>query len=201
MAIKLKIVRHVEGVTNHKRPVKHKLVVEHAQSAKTSPRSEVRKKSSTKIKKEKTIHELVKVGQKIPEFSMLSSKGGVVSNESLLGTAYVLYFYPKDMTSGCTTEAIEFSQISKQFAEKGLKIFGVSGDSLDSHLRFIEKESIKFPLLVDGANKFALRTGARSLSSKRTTFVINEKGVITQVYKNVKAKGHAVCVLEDIKNA
>jgi thioredoxin-dependent peroxiredoxin len=147
-------------------------------------------------------------GKKVPAFRLLSTAGGEVSSRSLLGTSYVLYFYPKDMTSGCTVEAHEFSSLAKKFAKEGVSLFGVSPDDIKSHMKFIEKEKISFPLLSDLEHKVAEKFGiwvekklyGRSyMGIERSTFVVNTEGVITGVYRNVKPEGHAVCVLSDAK--
>lgn len=139
------------------------------------------------------------VGSALPPFALLSSAGGTVTNTDLLGSRYVLYFYPKDETSGCTTEAHEFSKLAAEFAVQNVKIFGVSPDSLESHEHFIAKEGITYPLLVDEGHAFAKAAGVwGGLFNKRTTFVIGPDGLIERIYRDVKPEGHGVCVLEDM---
>ncbi len=146
-------------------------------------------------------------GKKVPAFRLSSTDGTVVSSKSLLGTPYVLYFYPKDMTSGCTTEAREFSALAKKFSKAGVAVFGVSPDDLKSHMKFIEKEGITFPLLADTDHKVAEKFGVwveKKLYGRtymgilRSTFAVNREGVLTDVYLNVTPEGHAVCVLADL---
>jgi peroxiredoxin Q/BCP len=124
------------------------------------------------------------------------------------GKRVVLYFYPKDMTSGCTIEAHEFSELAKTFASKKVFIFGVSPDSIESHKKFIEKDAITFPLLADEGHKAAEAYGVwveksmygrAYMGIERSTFVIGPDGKLEHVYRQVKAEGHAVCVLQDIK--
>lgn len=149
-----------------------------------------------------------KIGAQVPPFTLPSSQGGAISSKSLLGSRYVLYFYPKDMTSGCTTEAHEFTALSEKFAQAGIRIFGVSPDSIESHLKFIKKDAITFPLLSDVDAKVATAFGVwgeKTLYGKkymgitRSTFVVNPEGNIEAIYDNVKPEGHAICVLEDGK--
>jgi peroxiredoxin Q/BCP len=119
----------------------------------------------------------------------------------------VLYFYPKDMTSGCTTEAHEFSELVKTFASKKVFVFGVSPDSIESHKKFIEKDEITFSLLADVGHKVAEAYGVwveksmygrAYMGIERSTFVIGTDGKLEQVYRKVNPEGHAVCVLNDI---
>lgn len=139
------------------------------------------------------------VGSALPPFALVSTSGGTVTNTELLGSRYVLYFYPKDETSGCTTEAREFSKLAGEFGIQNVRIFGVSPDSLESHEHFIAKEGITYPLLVDEGHAFAKACGVwGGLFNKRTTFVIGPDGLIERVYRDVKPEGHGVCVLEDL---
>lgn len=167
----------------------------------------IAKKAAVKKKSPVAKVSTLAIGKKVPIFSLVSSNGGVVSNKSLLGSRYVLYFYPKDMTSGCTVEAYEFTAFSKKFREAGVQIFGVSPDSIESHLQFIVKDGITFPLLADAGHKAALAFGVwveKSMYGKkymginRSTFVIDAMGNIEAIYANVKPEGHAVCVLGDL---
>jgi peroxiredoxin Q/BCP len=154
----------------------------------------------------KNTKELV-VGDTAPDFALPSTDGTIVTLKALKGSQVVLYFYPKDMTSGCTVEAHEFSELAKKFTKQGVVVFGVSPDSIKSHLKFIEKEGITFPLLSDetkavceayGVWKEKSMYGKKYMGVERSTFVIDEKGKLEQVYYKVKAGGHALCVLEDI---
>lgn len=113
------------------------------------------------------------------------------------------------MTPGCTIEAHEFSAVAKEFAKLGTRVFGISPDSVESHLKFIKKEGITFPLLADEEHKAALKFGVwgeKSMYGKkymginRSTFVIGSDGKIEVIYRDVKATGHAVCVLGEVKN-
>lgn len=155
-----------------------------------------------------SINSTLAVGQKVPAFAMESSDGRMISSAALDGVRYVLYFYPKDQTPGCTTEAHEFSALAKKFAESGVQVFGVSPDSIASHLKFIKKDSITFPLLSDDehmvAEKFGIWVeksmyGKKYMGINRSTFVVGVDGKIEAVYRDVKPEGHATCVFEDIK--
>lgn len=149
----------------------------------------------------------LRVGSMAPNFSLPSTAGGLITLSEFRGKRIVLYFYPKDMTSGCTVEAHEFSELAKTFASKKVFVFGVSPDSIESHKKFIEKDAITFPLLADVGHKAAEAYGAwveksmygRSyMGIERSTFVIGPDGKLEQVYRQVKAEGHAVCVLNDL---
>ena len=149
----------------------------------------------------------LKVGAKAPQFTMASTDGGTISLKELSGSRIVLYFYPKDMTGGCTIEAHEFSAIAKQFRKQGTIVFGVSPDSIESHHKFIKKDKITFPLLSDEGHKVAEASGVwikksmygrEYMGIERSTFVIGKDGQLEQVYRKVSPEGHAVCVLTDV---
>ena len=146
-------------------------------------------------------------GMIAPDFTLPSSAGKEVILSALRGKRVVLYFYPKDMTPGCTTEAQEFSALAKKFAKSETSIFGISADSLGSHNKFIEKEQITFSLLSDESKEMLVRYGVwveksmygkKYMGIERTTIIIDEKGRIEKIYRKVKPEGHAACVLEDL---
>jgi thioredoxin-dependent peroxiredoxin len=150
----------------------------------------------------------IEEGALAPDFTLPSSDGSEVTLSTLRGKKVVLYFYPKDMTPGCTTEAHEFSAIAKKFQKAGTLVFGVSADSIVRHKKFIEKEGITFPLLSDegkemltsyGVWKEKSMYGRKYMGIERSTFVIDEEGKFVKIYHKVKPEGHAVCVLEDMK--
>lgn len=147
------------------------------------------------------------MGKKAPAFRMECTDGRVVTSASLKGARYVLYFYPKDMTPGCTVEAHEFSDLAKKFTAKGVLVFGVSPDSIESHHKFIKKEGISLPLLADIGHKVAdaygvwvekSMYGKKYMGIERSTFVVDEAGILIATYRKVTPEGHAVCVLKDI---
>ena len=149
----------------------------------------------------------LRVGGKAPQFSMATTEGGTISLKELLGSRVVLYFYPKDMTAGCTVEAHEFSVIAKEFRKQGTIVFGVSPDSIASHHKFIKKDKITFPLLSDEGHKVAEAYGVwvkksmygrEYMGIERATFVVGKDGRLEQVYRMVSPQGHAVCVLADV---
>ena len=149
---------------------------------------------------------MVDVGDKAPDFTLKSDAGTEVSLSSFRGRKVVLYFYPKDGTSGCTQEAREFRDLAEEFGRENAVILGVSKDSVESHQRFKEQNRIPFTLLSDpearvlnqyGVWKQRSLYGRTSMGTERTTFLIDEQGTIIKVYRKVKPKGHAqVCLLD-----
>jgi len=153
---------------------------------------------------------MLKKGDKAPEFSLQNDKGEVVSLESLKGKKVVLYFYPKDDTPGCTIEANDFSSLEKRFAKLNVIIMGVSPDNIDSHKSFKAKYDLKIDLLVDNGNDIAKQYfayGEKNLYGKkvlgiiRSTFIIDDKGVIEEAFYNIKAKGHADRIIEIVEKS
>jgi peroxiredoxin Q/BCP len=148
---------------------------------------------------------MVKEGQKAPEFTLPSSEGGDVALKDLRGKTVVLYFYPKDDTPGCTREACAFRDSQAAIKKKGAVVLGVSGDSLDSHGKFKAKYKLNFPLLADTDKAVAKKYGAwgekvmygkKVTGMIRSTFVIDEEGVVRKVFPKVRVDGHADKVLE-----
>ena len=120
-----------------------------------------------------------------------------IGNKSFKGKRTVLYFYPKDDTPGCTTEAIEFTQLLPRFRALGVEVFGVSADTASSHKKFCEKYNLGVPLLsvsLDEIKNLGILSDSGK-SAKRTTFILDKKGKVEKIYENVKAKGHARVVL------
>lgn len=150
---------------------------------------------------------MLAVGDRAPLFTLTSSDGAKMTLSKLKGKRVVLYFYPKDMTSGCTVEAREFSAIAEGFAAQDTVVFGISSDSIESHEKFIAKEGITFPLLSDPDHVVAEQYGVwveksmygkKYMGIERSTFVIDPQGKLSAVYRKVKPEGHAGCVLSDI---
>lgn len=183
---------------------------------KTFVKQQVKKRVAKRvIKKTATKKSVVRgvslqVGQFAPDFTLASTDGGEMKLSSLRGKRVVLYFYPKDQTPGCTIEAHEFSSVAKKFQRSGVGVFGVSPDSIESHIKFIKKEGITFPLLSDEGHKAAERYGVwgeksmygkKYMGIERSTFVVGKTGKLEQVYRKVSPEGHAVCVLKDIKDS
>ena len=139
---------------------------------------------------------MLAIGTKAPEFTLPDQNGEMRSLSDYMGQKVVLYFYPKDMTSGCTKQACAFSELYPQFREKGAVILGVSKDSVASHKRFEEKYGLPFVLLSDTERtvieaydvwKEKKLYGKVSYGVVRTTYLINEDGVIEKAFDKVKA--------------
>lgn len=150
---------------------------------------------------------ILTAGDMAPEFSLENSDGVSISLRDFRGKNVVLYFYPKDNTPGCTTEACEFSANYDEFIANDTVIVGVSPDSVKSHSGFIVKQNLKHILLSDinkdvakayGVWQVRKNYGKEYLGIVRTTFVIDKEGKIAKVYKSVKAAGHAAKVLADL---
>ena len=148
-----------------------------------------------------------KVGDKAPDFT-LPADGGTVSLSQLKGKSVVLYFYPKDDTSGCTAEAIAFTQNAKAFKAAGAVVLGVSKDSPASHDKFKAKYDLVLTLGSDEDTKVAKTYGVwveksmygrRYMGMERATFLIDGKGTIRQIWRKVKVPGHAAEVLTAVK--
>lgn len=149
------------------------------------------------------------VGKKAPPFSASSSENKTIKLTDLKGKVVVLYFYPKDDTPGCTTEACGFRDAYARLARSGIVVLGVSPDSLESHRRFIEKFSLPFPLLADtdqaiskayGVWQEKSMYGKKYMGVARTTFVIDRDGRLAHVFEKVKPAGHEQEVLDWIKD-
>ena len=143
-------------------------------------------------------------GQLAPDFDLPSSGGGSLTLSSLRGKAVVLYFYPKDDTSGCTAESIDFSGLKPQFEKAGAVVFGMSPDSVKSHDKFKAKHGLDHALIADEERKTLEAYGVwveksmygrKYMGVERTTFLIDREGKIAQVWRKVKVPGHAAEVL------
>ena len=148
---------------------------------------------------------MLEIGKLAPAFTLESDTGEKVSLRDFKGQTVILYFYPKDMTSGCTQEACDFRDLFVQFKKKKAVILGVSKDSVASHQKFKTKYDLPFILLSDpeaevcesyGVWKEKSMYGRKYMGIERTTFVISPAGKIEQVYSKVKVKDHADSVLE-----
>ena len=150
----------------------------------------------------------LKVGAKAPSFALNADSGGKVSLSGLKGKTVVLYFYPKDDTSGCTAEAIAFTKDAKAFATAAAVVIGVSKDSVASHDKFKAKHRLAVTLAADEDIKVAEAYGVwveksmygrRYMGIERATFLIDEKGVIRHIWRKVKVPGHSTDVLAAVK--
>jgi len=142
-------------------------------------------------------------GTTAPDFSLATSDGSQVSLKDFKGKWIVLYFYPKDMTSGCTIEAKNFQRDLAQYEKTGAVILGVSVDSADSHKEFCTKEGLTFKLLADPGGKVSAQYGSTmdykgATMAARNTFLINPEGKIAKVYTGVKPVEHSEQVLKDL---
>ena len=149
-----------------------------------------------------------KVGDKAPSFALSADGGGEVSLSGLKGKTIVLYFYPKDDTSGCTAEAIAFSKDAKAFKQAGAVVIGVSKDGVASHDKFKAKHKLDVTLGADEDIKVAQAYGVwveksmygrRYMGMERATFLIDGKGVIRNIWRKVKVPGHSTDVLASVK--
>lgn len=150
----------------------------------------------------------VSVGKAIPKFSATATSNTDISSKDLLGKNIVLYFYPKDSTPGCTREGQDFNTHLLKFKRRNTLVFGISRDSLSSHERFKEKQGFKFDLISDPDEKLCklfdvikLKNmyGKQVLGIERSTFLIDDKGVLRNEWRKVKVAGHVEEVLEAIK--
>ena len=150
----------------------------------------------------------LKVGDKAPAFKLSADGGDEVSLSGLKGETVVLYFYPKDDTSGCTAQAIAFSKDAKAFKQAGAVVIGVSKDSVASHDKFKAKHKLNVTLAADEDIKVAQAYGVwveksmygrRYMGMERATFLIDGKGLIRNIWRKVKVPGHSAEVLEAVK--
>ena len=148
-------------------------------------------------------------GDRAPAFKLATDGNGEISSASLKGKPYILYFYPKDDTSGCTKEAIGFSESKRKFEALGVTIVGVSKDSAASHDKFKSKYKLKIVLGSDPEIKTAQDYGVwveksmygrKYMGMDRSTFLVDGKGVIRQVWRKVKVPGHVEAVLAAAKS-
>ncbi|MEY2494945.1 MAG: thioredoxin-dependent peroxiredoxin [Verrucomicrobiota bacterium] len=141
------------------------------------------------------------VGQAAPDFSLPSVEGGLVSLKDYKGKWVVLYFYPKDFTSGCTLEAHNFERDLTQYQSRNAVVLGVSSDTVESHKDFCTKEGLNFKLLADPELKAITKYGSAMDGVKmaaRNTFLIDPDGKIARVYIGVRPAGHSEEILKDL---
>ncbi len=149
---------------------------------------------------------MVEVGKKAPQFTLPETNGGKVSLADFKGKKVVLYFYPKDNTSGCTKEACGFRDVYPEFLQNNTVIIGVSKDSCESHLKFMQKHELPFLLLCDEEHKVMEKYGVwvkksmygkKYMGTERATFIIDEKGKVKKIFRKVKVAKH----IEEVKKA
>lgn len=149
-------------------------------------------------------------GLEAPDFKLKNEAGETVALEDFAGKKYVvLYFYPKDMTPGCTTQACDFRDAQKDFSELNAEILGVSADSEKQHVKFIEKHGLPFSLLVDEDHQVSEAYGVwvqkkmygkEFMGIERSTFLIDPTGTIVKEWRKVKVENHIQEVLETLKS-
>jgi len=149
----------------------------------------------------------IDVGDRAPSFVLQDHTGSVVSSESLRGSSYVIYFYPKDDTPGCTLEACSFRDSTPRFNAKGVKVLGVSPDSTEAHARFRKKYDLSFPLLSDPEKTLAKAFGVwvkkqnygrEYMGVERSTFFVDRHGVVKKVWRRVRVPGHVDDVVHSV---
>ncbi len=151
----------------------------------------------------------LKVGDKAPQFTLPSGDGKNVSLKEFRGKKVVLYFYPKDDTPGCTSEACSFRDNLGRVKRKGAVVLGISADSVESHKKFIKKYDLPFSLLSDESKEILKAydvwkqksfMGRKFMGIERTTFIIDEEGNILRIFSKVKVEGHTDDVLDALSS-
>ncbi len=151
----------------------------------------------------------MEIGKKLKTLNFLLDDNNVISNENLLGKKFIIYFYPKDDTPGCTKEAQDFTSLHNDFEELNVRIFGVSKDSLEKHKKFREKYKLIFNLVSDEDLKIckAFKVwveksmyGKKYMGIERATFLFDEKQILLKSWRKVKVKNHAQEVLDFIND-
>jgi thioredoxin-dependent peroxiredoxin len=144
-------------------------------------------------------------GQRAPAFRLVTDDGGEISTAKLKGLPFVIYFYPKDDTSGCTMEAVSFSEEKKKFDALGVTVIGISKDSVVSHKKFKDKHRLSLTLASDADTVTAQAYGVwvektlygrRYMGMDRATFLVDAEGKIKQIWRKVRVPGHVAAVLE-----
>jgi peroxiredoxin Q/BCP len=153
---------------------------------------------------------MIKEGRKAPAFNLPSSTGGKLSLEDLAGKYVILYFYPRDDTPGCTTEANDFNKALRKINARDAVVLGVSKDSIESHCKFADKYKLKFPLLSNPDGKMLEKYGAwgeknmygkKSMGIIRSTVLIGPDGKVLKHFPKVKVTGHVEAVIEALNDA
>ena len=148
---------------------------------------------------------MLKIGDKMPQFEVMDQNGNMVSSKDLLGKKTIIYFYPKDNTSGCTAEACNLRDNYQAMVAKGYNVIGVSKDSAKSHKSFAEKYDLPFTLLADTSTEMIQSFGAwgektlygkKYMETLRLTFIFDENGILTEIIEKVDTKNHAEQILK-----
>ena len=147
---------------------------------------------------------MLKTGDKMPDFEVMDQDGNIVSSKDLIGKKTIIYFYPKDNTSGCTAEACSLRDNHEALMAKGYNVVGVSKDSVNSHKKFQEKYELPFTLLADTSTQMLQAFGAWGekkmygntvMGTIRKTFIFDENGILTEIIEKVDTKNHAAQIL------
>jgi peroxiredoxin Q/BCP len=150
---------------------------------------------------------MIKIGSKVPKLTGTAGDGSTLKLADLLGKWTVLYFYPKDNTTGCTREARDFRDLHPKFKRRGIQVLGVSRDSARSHTNFADKYDLPFPLIADTDETWCkafdvIREktlyGRKYMGVDRSTFLIDPQGKLAKEWRGVKVPGHAQAVLDSI---
>ncbi|MBE6523929.1 MAG: peroxiredoxin [Thermoplasmata archaeon] len=151
----------------------------------------------------------MEAGDKFPAFVLQDENGDTFDSKTLAGKRYVIYFYPKDNTSGCTREAVAFSENKDAFETLGIQIIGVSKDSVASHRKFVDSKELRIKLLSDPDHKLLEESGAwgtkmmygkETTGTVRSTFIVGADGKVEAAWKKVKVDGHVEKVLEKARS-
>ena len=148
---------------------------------------------------------MIKIGDKMPDFEVVDQNSKMVKSQDLLGKKTIIYFYPKDNTSGCTAEACNLRDNYEAMIAKGYNVIGVSKDSVKSHKKFKEQHSLPFTLLADTATDMIQSFGVwgektlygrKYMGTMRATFIFDEAGILTEIIEKVDTKNHAAQILK-----
>lgn len=148
---------------------------------------------------------MLKIGDKMPQFEVVDQDGKIVTSNDLLGRKTIIYFYPKDNTSGCTAEACNLRDNHQALIAKGYNVVGVSKDSAASHRKFIDKFELPFTLLADTSTQMQQAFGVwaekslygrKYMGTLRRTFIFDEQGILTEIIEKVDTKNHAEQILK-----
>ena len=148
---------------------------------------------------------MLQIGDKMPHFEVVNQDGQIIKSTDLIGRKTIIYFYPKDNTSGCTAEACNLRDNYEALVAQGYNVIGVSKDSATSHRKFIDKHSLPFTLLADtttdmmqafGAWGEKILYGRKYMGTMRRTFIFDEQGTLRQIIEKVDTKNHAAQILK-----
>lgn len=148
---------------------------------------------------------MIQIGDKMPDFEVLDQDGNIVNSKELIGRKTVIYFYPKDNTSGCTAEACNLRDNHELMIARGYNVIGVSKDSVASHKKFAQKYELPFTLLADTSTEMMQAFGAwgekslygrKYMGTLRKTFIFDEEGILTEIIEKVNTKDHASQILK-----